>query len=62
VPGKDRRANVTAARTAETGLGDDGFVHVKPFARTEQDLPDAVEDVSAIGPARGSMPRPHSIH
>lgn len=59
---KDSRESVVATRTAEIWLGDDGFVHVKPFARTQQDLPDAVDNMAAIVRASAGQRRHLVIH
>jgi hypothetical protein len=66
VPGRgqkrDGREALTTTRTAEIWRGEDGFIHIQPFARTQQDLPDAVENMKGVARAAGGTPRPLIVH
>lgn len=62
VQNKDSREALSNTRTAEIWRGEDGFIHIKPFARTQQDLPDAIENMQAVARAAGGTARPLVIH
>lgn len=48
--------------TSRIWLGEDGFIHLRPHARREQTLADAVENVAAIRTVQGGVARPLLIH
>jgi len=49
-------------RTAKIWLGKDGIVHLQPYARREQTLTDAIENVAGVRQVSGRMKRQLLIH
>lgn len=48
--------------TAEIWLGDNGIVHLRPHARREQTLDDAIENVDAVVVVSAGVRRPLLVH
>ena len=48
--------------TARVWLGDDDVIHLRPHARREQTLADAIENVAAVEEVGGGVRRPLMIH
>jgi hypothetical protein len=49
-------------QTAKIWLAEDGIVHLQPHARREQDLNDAIENVTAVTEISGGVKRGLLIH
>jgi hypothetical protein len=54
--------NEIVTGTAKIWLGEDGIVHLRPHARRQQTLDDAVENVAAVGRLAGAERRPLLVH